>query len=98
VHRGKVNWILEADVVSFFDSLGRNELGKMLQIRVADGSLLRLIGKCLHVGILDGAECSEPDTGAVQGSVLSPMLSNIYLHYVLDLWFERSAQIAIAIG
>jgi RNA-directed DNA polymerase len=88
VHRGEVNWILEADVVSFFDSLDRNELRKMLQIRVADGSLLRLIGKCLHVGILDGAEYSEPETGAVQGSVLSPLLGNIYLHYVLDQWFE----------
>jgi len=49
---------------------------------------LRLIGKCLHVGILDGAQYSEPDMGAVQGSVLSPMLGNIYLHYVLDQWFE----------
>ena len=88
VHRGEVNWILEADVVSFFDSLDRTELQKMLQIRVADGSLLRLIGKCLHVGILDGAQYSEPDAGAVQGSVLSPMLGNIYLHYVLDQWFE----------
>jgi group II intron reverse transcriptase/maturase len=88
VHRGEVSWILEADVVSFFDSLVRNELRKMLQIRVADGSLLRLIGKCLHVGILDGAQYSEPDTGAVQGSVLSPLLGNIYLHYVLDQWFE----------
>ena len=88
MHRGEVNWILEADVVSFFDSLDRTELQKMLQTRVADGSLLRLIGKCLHVGILDGAQYSEPDTGAVQGSVLSPMLGNIYLHYVLDQWFE----------
>lgn len=88
VHRGEVNWILEADVVSFFDSLDRSELQKMLQTRVADGSLLRLIGKCLHVGILDGAQYSEPDTGTVQGSVLSPMLGNIYLYYVLDEWFE----------
>src|SRR6185369_9322601 len=55
----------------------------------ADGSLLRLIGKCLHVGVLDGAEYSEPDTGTAQGSVLSPLLGNLYLHYVLDLWFER---------
>jgi len=89
VHRGEVNWILEADVVSFFDSLDRNELQKMLQIRVADGSLLRLIGKCLHVGVLDGAQYSEPDVGAAQGSVLSPLLGNIYLHYVLDQWFEK---------
>ncbi|HEX7478590.1 MAG TPA: reverse transcriptase domain-containing protein, partial [Polyangiales bacterium] len=95
VHRGEVSWILEADVVSFFDSLVRNELRKMLQIRVADGSLLRLIGKCLHVGILDGAQYSEPDTGAVQGSVLSPLLGNIYLHYVLDQWFETVVKLRL---
>ena len=56
VHRGEVSWILEADIVSFFDSVDRTELKEMLEIRVADGSLLRLIGKCLHVGVLDGAE------------------------------------------
>ena len=88
MHRGEVNWILEADIVSFFDSLDRAELKKMLQIRVADGSLMRLIGKCLLVGILAGAQYSEPEFGAVQGSVLSPLLGNIYLHYVLDQWFE----------
>ena len=65
---------------------------KLLQIRVADGSLLRLIGKCLHVGVLDGAEYSEPDTGTAQGSVLSPLLGNLYLHYVLDLWFDREVK------
>jgi len=92
VHRGEVRWILEADIKSFFDSVDRNALTEMLQTRVADGSLLRLIGKCLHVGVLDGAEFSEPDTGTVQGSVLSPVLGNVYLHYVLDLWFEREAK------
>ena len=88
VHRGEVSWILEADVVSFFDSVGRTALLKMLQTRVADGSLLRLIGKCLHAGVLDGAELFRPETGTAQGSVLSPLLGNVYLHYVLDLWFE----------
>jgi RNA-directed DNA polymerase len=92
VHRNQVNWIIEADIVSFFDSLDRAQLKKMLEIRVADGSLLRLIGKCLHVGVLDGVELSTPDTGATQGSVLSPLLGNIYLHYVLDLWFEREVK------
>jgi RNA-directed DNA polymerase len=51
-----VNWVLEADIVSYFDSLDRTELMKPIQIRVADGSLLRLIGKCLHVGVLDGTK------------------------------------------
>jgi group II intron reverse transcriptase/maturase len=89
VHQGKVNWILESDIVSFFDSLDRNLLAKMLEVRVADGSLLRLIGKCLHVGVLDGAELSTPETGTAQGSVLSPLLGNVYLHYALDHWFQR---------
>ena len=86
--RGEVQWIFEADIVSFFDSLDRTELKKMLEVRVADGSLLRLIGKCLHVGVLDGERCVEPELGTAQGSVLSPLLGNVYLHYVLDLWFE----------
>lgn len=88
VDQGEVRWIFEADIVSFFDSLDRTELKKMLEVRIADGSLLRLIGKCLHVGVLDGDEFSEPESGTVQGSVLSPLLGNVYLHYVLDLWFE----------
>jgi group II intron reverse transcriptase/maturase len=89
VHQGQANWILEADIVSFFDSLDRSKLAKMLEVRVADGSVLRLIGKCLHVGVLEGAELSEPETGTAQGSVLSPLLGNVYLHYALDRWFER---------
>jgi RNA-directed DNA polymerase len=87
--RGECNWILEADIVSFFDSVDRTALVEMLQKRLADGSLLRLIGKCLNVGVLDGEEFSTPEVGTAQGSVLSPLLGNIYLHYVLDEWFER---------
>jgi group II intron reverse transcriptase/maturase len=92
VHQGGVQWVLEADIESFFDSVDRKALMEMLQARVADGSLLRLIGKCLHVGVLDGEDYSEPDLGTAQGSVLSPLLGNIYLHYALDLWFEREAK------
>ncbi len=92
VHRGEVSWILEADIVSFFDSLDRNELKKMLEVRVSDGSLLRLIGKCLHVGVLEGVELSTSESGTAQGSVLSPLLGNVYLHYVLDLWFEQEVK------
>ena len=90
--RGETQWVLETDIQSFFDSLDRNQLMEMLRQRVADESFLRLVGKCLHVGVLDGEQYSEPREGTVQGSTLSPMLGNIYLHYVLDAWFEREVQ------
>jgi group II intron reverse transcriptase/maturase len=86
---GEVNWILEADIEAYFDSVDRTALMAMLQERVVDSSLLRLVGKCLHVGILDGEVYSEPSEGTAQGSSLSPLLGNIYLHHVLDQWFER---------
>lgn len=91
-YRGEMNWILEADITSFFDSVDRKRLMEMIQLRVADGSLLRLIGKCLHVGVLDGEEYSEPEVGTTQGSSLSPLLGNIYLHTVLDVWFEKEVK------
>lgn len=92
VFREGIGWILEADIQAFFDSLVRPKLREMLQKRVIDGPLLRLIGKCLHVGVLDGEEFSKPDEGTAQGSILSPLLGNVYLHHVLDLWFEREVK------
>lgn len=88
VMRERMTFILEADIVSFFDSIDRKVLMEMLRKRVADKSLLRLVGKCLHVGVLDGEDFSEPEMGTTQGSVLSPLLGNVYLHHVLDTWFE----------
>lgn len=85
----EIEVVLEADIQAFFDSIDRVQLLEMLQIRIADPSLLRLIRKCLHVGVLDGEEFSKPDEGTAQGSIISPMLGNVYLHYVLDQWFER---------
>ena len=85
---GRANWILEADLRSFFDSVPHRCLMELLRERVPDGSLLRLVGKCLHVGVLEGEELSTSEQGTPQGSVLSPLLANIYLHHVLDLWFE----------
>lgn len=89
VSRERITVILEADIQAFFDSIDRTKLLELLQIRVADPPLLRLLGKCLHVGVLDGEEFSTPDEGTAQGSIISPMFGNVYLHYVLDLWFER---------
>jgi len=89
VSREGIVVILEADIQAFFDSIDRKKLMEMLQIRVADPPLLRLLGKCLHVGVLDGEEFGRPDEGTAQGSIISPMFGNVYLHYALDLWFER---------
>lgn len=89
VSREGIAVILEADIQAFFDSIDRKKLLEMLQIRVADPPFLRLLGKCLHVGVLDGEEFGRPGEGTAQGSIISPMFGNVYLHYVLDLWFER---------
>jgi RNA-directed DNA polymerase len=90
--RGTMKYVLEADIVSFFDSIDRKMLMEMLRERIADESLMRLVGKCLNVGVLEGEEYSEPDVGTAQGSALSPLLGNIYLHHVLDLWMERTVK------
>jgi len=90
--RGSANYIVEADIVSFFDSIDRKKLMEMLRERIADETLMRLVGKCLHVGVLDGPSYLEPDEGTVQGSSLSPLLGNVYLHHVLDVWFEREVR------
>ena len=90
--RGHANYIVEADIVSFFDNIDRKMLMKMLRGRIADERLMRLVGKCLHVGVLDGERVLEPSEGTAQGSSLSPLLGNVYLHHVLDVWFEREVR------
>jgi group II intron reverse transcriptase/maturase len=92
VRRGHANYIVEADIVSFFDNIDRKMLMEMLRARIADERLMRLVGKCLHVGVLDGEEFLEPSEGTAQGSSLSPLLGNVYLHHVIDLWFEREVR------
>ena len=92
IGRGHANYIVEADIVSFFDKIDRKILMEMLRSRIADERLMRLVGKCLHVGVLDGTRVLEPSEGTAQGSSLSPLLGNIYLHHVLDVWFEREVR------
>lgn len=92
VDRGEVKYLLEIDISTFFDSVDREQLLELLQKRVADGSILRLVSKCMHVGVLDGEEFSTPDRGTVQGSTLSPLLGNVYLHYALDMWFTEEVK------
>lgn len=93
---GKVNVILEADIQSFFDSVDRPLLREMLEQRIADKSFKRLVAKCLHMGVLEGEEFSRPEVGTAQGSILSPTLGNIFLHNVLDVWFEDEVKPRLA--
>jgi group II intron reverse transcriptase/maturase len=85
-------WVLEVDIRKFFDTLDRQHLREILRRRVRDGVLLRLIGKWLHAGVLEAGQMSYPEAGTPQGGVISPLLANIYLHEVLDEWFERDVK------
>ena len=82
----KVNWVLDADIKSFFDTINHAWLMEFLERRIADPRMLRLIRKWLRAGVSEDGEWSRTEVGTPQGSVISPLLSNIYLHYVLDQW------------
>ena len=85
-------WVLEVDIRSFFDTLAHGQLRAILRKRGHDGVLLRLIGKWLHAGVREDGEVTYPDAGPPQGGVSSPLLANIFLHEVLDTWFENEGQ------
>src|SRR5918993_459088 len=85
----KVNWILDADIRSFFDAVSQEWLVRFLTHRIGDPRIIRLIQKWLRAGILEDGIVTVSDSGTGQGSVISPMLANVYLHYVFDLWAER---------
>ena len=82
----KVNYVLDADIRGFFDNLDKSWLVKFVEHRVADPRILRLIQKWLNAGVMEEGEWSNTKTGSPQGSVISPLLANIYLHYAFDLW------------
>ena len=85
-------WILEVDIRKFFDTLDHAQLRKFLQLRVRDGVLKRLIGKWLKAGVMESGSVSYPDAGSPQGGVISPLLANVFLHYVMDTWFRQEVQ------
>ena len=89
---GQGGWILEVDIRKFFDTLDHGHLRELLGHRIRDGVLLRLLGKWLRAGVLEDGNVSYPDSGSPQGGVISPLLANIYLHYVLDVWFEQEVR------
>jgi RNA-directed DNA polymerase len=88
----KGGWILEVDIRKFFDTLDHAQLRALLQQRVQDGVVLRLIGKWLQAGVLEDGCLTHPEAGTPQGGVISPLLANVYLHYVLDVWFEQEVK------
>jgi RNA-directed DNA polymerase len=85
-------WILEVDIRKFFDTLDHAHLRAFLEQRVRDGVLTRLIGKWLQAGVMEDGTVTFPAAGSPQGGVISPVLSNVFLHYVLDDWFEREVK------
>src|SRR5437016_6160097 len=89
IERKKVNWILDADIRSFFDEISQEWLIRFLEHRIGDRRVIRLIQKWLKAGILEDGAVTVSDRGTGQGSVISPLLANIYLHYALDLWAVR---------
>lgn len=86
--RKKVNWVLDADIRGFFDNVDHEWMVQFLQHRIADTRLLRLIQKWLRAGVSEDGHWSETKMGTPQGAVISPLLANVYLHYVFDLWVE----------
>ena len=86
VVRKNVNWVLDADIRDFFTKLDQGWLGKFLEHRIADQRVLRLIRKWLNAGVIENGEWSRTEEGTPQGASASPLLANVYLHYVFDLW------------
>ena len=89
IKRKRVNWILDLDLKSFFDNIPKQLLVQLIEKRIADPRVLRLIQKWLKAGVMEDGVWSETEAGTPQGAVISPLLSNVYLHYVLDQWTEQ---------
>jgi RNA-directed DNA polymerase len=94
IKRKRVNWILDLDLKSFFDNSPKEKLIQLIEKRIADPRILRLIQKWLKAGVMEDGVWSEPEAGTPQGAVISPLLSNVYLHYVLDQWTDQWRQSA----
>ncbi len=89
IYRKKVNWILDADIQAFFDTVNWEWLVRFLERRIADRRLLRLIGKWLKAGVLEDGRLLTVERGTPQGAMISPVLANVHLHYVYDLWVHQ---------
>jgi group II intron reverse transcriptase/maturase len=85
----RVRWVLDADIRSFFDTMKHEWIGKFLEHRIADRRVVRLIQKWLSAGVLEDGKRTRQEEGAAQGGSISPLLANLYLHYVFDLWAHQ---------
>lgn len=94
IKRKRVSWILDLDLKSFFDNISHEKLVQLIEKRIADPRVLRLIQKWLKAGVMEDGVWSETEAGTPQGAVVSPLLSNVYLHYVLDQWTDQWRQTA----
>lgn len=92
ITRTSVNWIVDADIQSFFDTVSHEWLTKFLEHRIGDPRVIRLIGKWLKAGTMEEGQLTVSEDGTPQGAVISPLLANIYLHYVFDLWAHQWRQ------
>jgi RNA-directed DNA polymerase len=92
LYRRKVNWVLDADIRGFFDTLNHEWLIRFIEHRIGDRRIVRLIQKWLSAGVLEDGQWTPGEVGTVQGGSISPLLANIYLHYVYDLWTQRWRQ------
>jgi group II intron reverse transcriptase/maturase len=92
IYRRQVNWVLDADIQGFFDAMAHSWTIRFLEHRIADKRILRLVAKWLKVGIVEDGRVTRSVQGAPQGAVISPILANVYLHYVYDLWVHRWRQ------
>ena len=89
IQRRKINWVVDGDIRAFFDNVSRDWLVRFLEHRIADKRVIRLIIKWLNAGVMEDGEWRDNLRGTPQGSVASPILANVYLHDVLDLWFQK---------
>jgi group II intron reverse transcriptase/maturase len=92
IEKRSVNYVVDVDIKGFFDNVDHKWMMEFLKLRIADPNLLRIIGRFLKGGYMEEGKKYKTDNGTPQGGVISPVLANVYLHYVLDLWFEKSVK------
>ena len=92
ISMGPTQYVLELDISSYFDSIVRKQLMEMVEQRISDATILGLIGKWINIGVMDDGRLLTSETGTGQGQIISPLLANLYLHHVLDVWFEEEVK------